>query len=54
MKNDAQEGEHHAKQHPHIDQLHICSLRQGVGDPSEAEIVLIKGSGGLSANVLTK
>ena len=35
MKNDAQEGKHHGEQHPHIDQLHIYSLRQRVVDPGK-------------------
>ena len=28
VKNDAQEGEHHGEQHPHVDQFHIVSLGQ--------------------------
>ena len=37
VKNDAQEGEHHGEQHPHVDQLHIVSFRQGVIDSSKAK-----------------
>ena len=35
MKNDPKEGEDHGEQHPHIDELHICSLGQGFVDSGE-------------------